>query len=128
MGVLPDAHEYRPQEIYHDNLGMIPDNYDARKAHPECPIIQEIRDQGYCGNCWAVAFSSVMSDRICLASNGTQTVRISENHLTSCCHICGFGMYFFCSNQTYKSFFKLYRLLRWIPFYGLVLFRTERNC
>lgn len=91
MGVLPDADEYRPDEIYHEDLGTIPDDYDAREAHPECPIIQEIRDQGYCGSCWAVSAVSTMSDRICLATNGTKTIRLSENHLIGCCHICGFG-------------------------------------
>lgn len=32
-----------------------------------------------------------MSDRHCIHSNATDHVRISSEHLVSCCHTCGFG-------------------------------------
>ena len=30
----------------------LPDTFDARTNWPNCPTIQEIRDQGACGSCW----------------------------------------------------------------------------
>lgn len=32
-----------------------------------------------------------MSDRTCIHSNGSVHVRLSSEHLVSCCHTCGFG-------------------------------------
>lgn len=52
MGVLPDAHKYRRKgnkEMLHYDLEEIPKNFDLREEYPNCPIIQEIRDQGPCG-------------------------------------------------------------------------------
>ena len=36
-----------------DNL---PDEFDARTEWPECPSIEEIRDQGACGSCYVSVF------------------------------------------------------------------------
>ena len=68
--------------------GPIPTEFDARKHWPNCPSISLIPDQGECGSCWAVAATEVMSDRICIHSNGTKQVNISAQHLTSCCTTC----------------------------------------
>lgn len=31
---------------------VIPDTFDARQKWPDCPSIDDIRDQGACGSCW----------------------------------------------------------------------------
>jgi len=60
----------------------LPVSFDSRQAWPEC--IHEIRDQGQCGSCWAHAASEVLSDRFCIASNGTVNVVLSPQEMVSC--------------------------------------------
>ena len=69
----------------------LPEFYDARLVYPKCESLQEIRDQGSCGSCWAFSSSEVMSDRICIKSGQTLQPRISAVHLVSCCIGCGNG-------------------------------------
>uniref|UniRef100_A0A915M2W6 Peptidase C1A papain C-terminal domain-containing protein n=1 Tax=Meloidogyne javanica TaxID=6303 RepID=A0A915M2W6_MELJA len=50
--------------------------FSARVNWPGCaPIINRITDQGQCGSCWAVATSTVFTDRLCIqrAKNGWTT-------------------------------------------------------
>lgn len=42
----------------------LPENFDSRVNWPNCPTIQEIRDQGSCGSCWAFGAVEAMSDRV----------------------------------------------------------------
>ncbi|CDW61110.1 cathepsin B [Trichuris trichiura] len=70
----------------------LPEQFDSRKNWPVCKdIISHIKDQSNCGSCWAVSAASVMSDRTCIASNGSTAVFLSEEELISCCRICGMG-------------------------------------
>jgi len=69
----------------------IPASFDPREKWPECPTIQEIRDQGGCGSCWAFGAATAMSDRICIHSKGKAHVHVSTENLLSCCWSCGFG-------------------------------------
>lgn len=69
----------------------LPDEYDARKAHPECTSIGEIRDQSKCGSCWAHSAVESMSDRICIHSKGEKQTRVSALDVLSCCRSCGNG-------------------------------------
>jgi len=71
--------------------GDLPEEYDTRKAFPQCQSLQEVRDQSACGSCWAFGAAEVMSDRICIQSKGTLQTRISTEDLVSCCVTCGFG-------------------------------------
>jgi len=78
-------------ELVHDNVEDIPQEFDSRTAWPNCPTIKEVRDQGNCGSCWAFGAVEAMSDRVCIASNGKTVVRLSAENLLSCCISCGFG-------------------------------------
>lgn len=53
----------------------VPTNFDSRTQWPDC--IHEIRDQAQCGSCWAFAGSETLSDRFCIASNGSVNVVLS---------------------------------------------------
>lgn len=78
----------------YEATGEIPKEFDARKQWPKCPSIREIRDQGSCGSCWAHGAAEAISDRVCIASNGTFTESISVEDILSCCGFfsgCGFG-------------------------------------
>jgi len=79
------------EEFSHENVEDLPEQFDARTQWPDCPTIQEVRDQGNCGSCWAFGAVEAMSDRICVASKAATVVRISAEDLLSCCSACGFG-------------------------------------
>jgi cathepsin B len=93
MGVLPDYFEKVKSmpHIHHEVPIDLPDNFDARVQWPNCPTINEVRDQGSCGSCWAFGAVEAMTDRICIASNGAQNFHISAEDLVACCSECGFG-------------------------------------
>lgn len=69
----------------------IPEHFDAREKWPYCDSISTIRDQGTCGSCWAVAAASVMSDRLCIHSNGMYNIELAAEDLMGCCKDCGRG-------------------------------------
>jgi len=76
---------------FYENVEDIPEEFDSRTQWPNCPTIQEVRDQGNCGSCWAFGAVEAMSDRVCIASQGKMVVRLSAEDLLSCCLSCGFG-------------------------------------
>merc|ERR1712002_652011 len=92
-GVLPKPEGYKePVRRRRMPEGFeVPDSFDAREQWPDCPTIKEIRDQGNCGSCWAVAAASTMSDRACIHSEGKANFRYSTENLVACCTYCGFG-------------------------------------
>lgn len=52
MGVHKDAVQFLgPEKLYSDGEPVkdLPENFDAREQWPNCPTINEIRDQGSCG-------------------------------------------------------------------------------
>ncbi|KAH0622895.1 hypothetical protein JD844_025731 [Phrynosoma platyrhinos] len=70
----------------------LPESFDSRKQWPSCPTINEIRDQGSCGSCWAFGAVEAISDRVCIHTNGKVNVEISAEDLLSCCGFeCGVG-------------------------------------
>jgi cathepsin B len=93
MGVLPDHYNQMKNldPINHEIPNDLPTNFDARDQWPNCPSIKEVRDQGSCGSCWAFGAVEAMTDRICIASSGSQNVHISAEDLVSCCLLCGQG-------------------------------------
>lgn len=65
MGVHPDSKHQLSAPKYFDSVRSdLPEEFDARANWPECPTIQEIRDQGSCGSCWAFGAVEAMSDRV----------------------------------------------------------------
>jgi len=90
-GVLPHPTGYKPPLLLHEKNGYkdLPKDFDARTQWPNCPTIQEVRDQGACGSCWAFGAVEAMSDRFCIHSNIQE--HVSAEDLLSCCSECGFG-------------------------------------
>jgi hypothetical protein len=43
--------------------------------------------QGHCGGCWAFGATETLSDRFCIATNGTTNVSLSPQDLISCGHV-----------------------------------------
>ncbi|EYB96019.1 hypothetical protein Y032_0154g2994 [Ancylostoma ceylanicum] len=68
---------------------LISRSFDARTYWPECKSIRMIRDQSECGSCWAVSSASAMSDELCVQSNGTIKLTLSDTDLLACCDDCG---------------------------------------
>jgi cathepsin B len=93
MGVRPEYFEQHKlmTPIEHQVPNDLPTEFDARVQWPNCASLSEIRDQGSCGSCWALAAVEAMTDRVCVASKGAQNAHISAEDLTACCSSCGFG-------------------------------------
>ncbi|GMT10913.1 hypothetical protein PFISCL1PPCAC_2210, partial [Pristionchus fissidentatus] len=97
-GVAPSMEELSAQldkqgrVSQHTELDTLPDFFDARDAWSGCSAIGTIRDQSSCGSCWAMATGEIISDRICIASGGSQQFMISSDDIMSCCGFtCGSG-------------------------------------
>lgn len=93
MGVLPDEHYHKlsVKSYSPDVTASLPENFDPRDKWPYCSTLEEIRDQGSCGSCWAVSAAEAITDRICIHSRGKMHAHISAEDLLSCCRLCGFG-------------------------------------
>lgn len=80
-GLLLDSDDYTATPRSMNVRRDLPDHFDATTNWPDCPTIQEIRDQGQCSSCWAVASVEAMSDRECIHSNGESDVTYSAQDL-----------------------------------------------
>ena len=72
-----------------ESVGKIPTTFNSSENWPNCSSILEIPDQGACGSSWAFGVTSVLSDRICIASKQKLQVRISTEDALTCCDGCG---------------------------------------
>jgi cathepsin B len=45
------------------DTSSLPQHFDSREQWPNCPTLQEVRDQGNCGSCWAISAVETMNDR-----------------------------------------------------------------
>jgi cathepsin B len=61
---------------------QVPDQYDARLAHPFCPSIRRIRDQCGCGSCFAFGSIEAFEDRICI--HNKKNITLSAEDIISC--------------------------------------------
>lgn len=94
IGVIPNENrEKKLPLVRHDAnlIASLPESFDSRNKWPNCPTLNEIRDQGSCKSSWAVATTAAMSDRVCIYSNGTEHFHFSAVDLLSCCTNCGNG-------------------------------------
>lgn len=69
----------------------LPTDFNSITAFPHCPSIADIWDQAACASCYVLATVMSAADRMCIATNGTLTQRLSAEHMLACCHTCGFG-------------------------------------
>jgi cathepsin B len=95
LGVLPDSQdkwfELALREESPTNYAP-PDNFDSRDQWGKtCPSVAEVRDQAACGSCWAFGAVEAMTDRHCIATNGTKKPHISAQDMLACCTSCGMG-------------------------------------
>ncbi|XP_077990210.1 cathepsin B-like [Glandiceps talaboti] len=80
-----------PVKVHPTNVNL-PDTFDSREQWPNCPTIQEVRDQASCGSCWAFGAVEAMSDRVCINSSGKVNLHVSAEDLLCCCGFqCGDG-------------------------------------
>jgi cathepsin B len=92
MGVKADSHLKWAELPLAPEMNAVPNaDFDARTAWPQCQSIGEVRDQAACGSCWAFGAVEAMTDRHCIASNGTKKPHLSAEDMNSCCGSCGFG-------------------------------------
>lgn len=73
------------------DMAALPERFDAREQWPDCPSLQQIRDQSNCGSCWAFAVVHAANDRLCIGTNGQNRALLSEQDMLACCSSCGFG-------------------------------------
>uniref|UniRef100_A0A915BQW9 Peptidase C1A papain C-terminal domain-containing protein n=5 Tax=Parascaris univalens TaxID=6257 RepID=A0A915BQW9_PARUN len=68
----------------------VAERFDAREHWPLCrSSTAKVYDQGACWNYWLLSTLSTIEDRICIASNGEEKMRLSMFHLLTCCQECG---------------------------------------
>ncbi|CAO4378618.1 unnamed protein product [Caenorhabditis nigoni] len=73
-------------------LAPNPETFDARTKWTKCKSINLIRDQANCGSCWAFGAAEIISDRICIVTNGARQPIISPMDMVDCCGAhCGYG-------------------------------------
>jgi cathepsin B len=70
----------------------IPASFDVAEAFPACAdMVNDIRDQSNCGCCWAFGGAEAASDRMCIASNGTNKIPLSAQAVCFCASWNGCG-------------------------------------
>ncbi|EFA09203.1 cathepsin B-like cysteine proteinase 4 [Tribolium castaneum] len=90
LGIHPDPNFQLEVLEWEEPRTVIPATFDAREYWPQCKdVIGNIRNQGKCGSCWAFAAAEVMSDRLCVATNGSVKFEFSPEDLINCCETCG---------------------------------------
>jgi len=63
----------------------LPASFDSRTQWPQCKSISDIKNQGTCGSCYAMAAAATLSDRFCIATNATGSqVVLSPQWIVSC--------------------------------------------
>jgi cathepsin B len=85
FGVFLVDKENTIQKYSSGNVTMnLPDNFDSQTNWPQCKTINDIRNQGQCGSCWAFSATEAMADRFCIASSGSINKQLSPQDMVSC--------------------------------------------
>ena len=63
---------------------VIPEHFDAREHWSSCSVISKISNQRECGSCWAMSSAAVLSDRVCIATNGQIDMALSPQYMIDC--------------------------------------------
>lgn len=63
-------------------IDILPDTFDGRDIWRD--FLSPVRDQGQCGNCWAIAVTSVLGDRYAIQSLNQINVEFSPYAATVC--------------------------------------------
>jgi cathepsin B len=72
-----------PMNVFYGQATQdLPKAFNYKDKWPQC--FHPIRDQQQCGSCWAFSASEVLSDRMCIATNGAVNVVMSPQDLVSC--------------------------------------------
>nr|CAD7608677.1 unnamed protein product [Timema genevievae] len=74
MSMNPVKPVYDPERL--------PRSFDSRTKWRG--LIQEVKDQGWCGSSWALSTAAVASDRFAIISEGKEAAQLSPQHLLSC--------------------------------------------
>jgi len=102
LGVSLEVFEQKKKEIaarpHKQAELLIPDSFDVRDKWPRCKdVMDDIRDQGHCGSCWAFGAAETMSDRECIHNKitryySTQDITSCANNTLSPCGGCTGGL------------------------------------
>jgi cathepsin B len=68
--------------VVHQTNGNIPESFSTLEKWPEC--ILPIQNQQFCGADWAFVAVEILSERLCISTNGTQKAMLSVNDILSC--------------------------------------------
>jgi len=89
LGVASDARDVMRQKMTIQHMtpptAGVPDSFDVRQQWPGCAaVVSDIRDQGQCGSCWAVAAAEVFTDRLCISTKGKDQMPRSSWDVATC--------------------------------------------
>lgn len=76
--ITPDI----PIDVEEVKKERLREHFDSRERWGDC--IHEIRNQGQCGSSWAFGATEVLSDRLCIATEGKINHDLSPQRLISC--------------------------------------------
>lgn len=109
MGTLQntDTSTFLPYKAQ-EKIVELPSDFDWRTdpRAASCPSLKEIRDQANCGSCWAFGSVEAMTDRLCIASNGTDKTHLSAQDVASCDHLGDMG----CNGGVPSTVYSYYKL------------------
>jgi len=81
LGTIIPTEKLAPKKV-EPFYGAVPSSFNATEKWPTC--IHPILNQADCGSCWAFGASESLSDRACIATNGSTNVVLSPEDLVSC--------------------------------------------
>mmetsp|Transcript_49789 Transcript_49789/g.82652 ORF Transcript_49789/g.82652 Transcript_49789/m.82652 type:complete len:413 (-) Transcript_49789:127-1365(-) len=67
---------------FHTEDIVIPESFDARDQWPG--FIHGVKNQHFCGNCWALQAADVLADRLAIMTEGRLRMGLSAQNLLSC--------------------------------------------